>query len=61
VYSVVVPDDLTGDDWRAVPTFDPILDEGAALRTVPKKVGQALESLMHANFAPAEGWIRSAS
>lgn len=57
-YSAVVPADLTGEDWRAVPSFDPATDEGIALTEVPKKVGQALESLMRAGFIPGDGWVR---
>lgn len=49
-YASVVPDDLTNRDWRAVQTFDPERDQGAAMRAVPQKVGTVLVELMSADY-----------
>lgn len=49
-YAVVVPDDLTGNDWRAVPAFDRSVDTGDPRRVVPRKVGNVLVELLAAGF-----------
>lgn len=42
-YAAVVPDDLTGRDWRRVPTWD---GRGSPMVEVPKAVGRALAGVL---------------
>lgn len=58
VYASVVPNNLTDDDWRAVPVHDSIKDHGAALRVVPEKVGAALVQLLEAEYRPSSEWVK---
>jgi hypothetical protein len=51
-YSDVVPGDLTGNDWRAVESFDDSVDQGSAMRAVPRKVGTTLLRLMRSEYRP---------
>jgi len=49
-YSGVVPDDLTGNDWRSIEFLDDEVDEGSPLRAVPRKVGATLVRLMQSQY-----------
>lgn len=55
-YAGVVPDNLTGDDHRYVPTFRRGIDAGPAMRVVPERVGRAVLSLLAADLDPDSGW-----
>jgi hypothetical protein len=45
-YASVIPTDLTDDDTRYVPTFTRGVDQGAALRVVPARIGQQLSKVL---------------
>jgi hypothetical protein len=53
-YAAVVPEDLTGEDWRAILTYNATEDVGPALIAVPQKVGEALLALLQSGFHPPE-------
>jgi hypothetical protein len=59
VYSSMIPDHLSGDDWRHVPTFRQGEDRGPALREVPKRVGEALTELLGYDLRPTQRWSRT--
>ena len=46
VYAGVLPENLTGDDARYVPSFSPGVDRGAALQVVPARVGALLAEVL---------------
>jgi hypothetical protein len=50
-YGSVVPSRLTGEDWRAVPTFNRG-DDGSPYREVPRRVGLAVMHLIESGFVP---------
>jgi hypothetical protein len=58
-YAEVIPVQLSGNDWRAVPSFDPGQDSGSAMRVVPAKVGALLRNLLLSDFEPTDEWARS--
>ena len=55
-YAAVVPDNLTGDDHRYVPTFRRGIDAGSAMRVVPERVGHAVLSLLASGLDPDSAW-----
>jgi hypothetical protein len=58
-YGSVVPDALSGEDWRCVPTLEPHCDRGTAIQVVPRKVGKALASLLGSEIMPGDTcWVR---
>jgi hypothetical protein len=59
-YATVVPDRLSGNDWRFVPRFVRGEDRGSAIRVVPERVGLSLSSLLKSGLQPSQGWTRVA-
>jgi hypothetical protein len=56
---VVVPDQLTNEDWRAVPSFDARGRTGSPLRVVPERVGELTADLLRRDFEAGAGWSRT--
>jgi hypothetical protein len=59
VYSLAVPEQVTEEDWRAVPNFD-ALAGGSAMTQVPERVAGLILSLLQGDMAPGlPGWTHS--
>ena len=53
-----MPDDLTGNDRRYIPTFDGETDGGSAMQVVPERVGAAVAELLASG---CQAWDGSAA
>jgi len=58
-YAVAVPDRLSEEDWRAVPSFEQIARTGSAMRVVPERVGELTLGLLERDLEPDDGWTRT--
>jgi hypothetical protein len=47
-YASVLPERLTPEETRIVPSFDRAVDNGSAMRVVPERVGRALADVLAA-------------
>jgi hypothetical protein len=57
-YAAVVPDQLSNEDWRAVPSFAELPGRGSAMRVVPQRVARLLLELLRDDLHPGDGWVR---
>jgi hypothetical protein len=58
-YGEAVPDHLTEEDWRAVPTYHKLKSNEPALKVVPQRVAQLMLKLLRHPERPPAGWIRT--
>lgn len=55
VYSAAVPEQLTEDDWRAIPNLDE-LGGGFAMTRIPERVAELTLDLLERDLLPGAGW-----
>ncbi len=61
VYSATVPELLTDEDWRAVPSLDE-LGGGFAMTRIPERVAELVLDLLQEDLAPGRaGWALASS
>jgi hypothetical protein len=58
-YESVVPDHLTGEDWRAVSSYRALSTALPAVRAVPQRVAELVLSFLANPEQPGQGWIRT--
>jgi hypothetical protein len=58
VYSAAVPDRLTAEDWRAVPTLDDV-GGGPAMVRIPQRVASVTRELLEKDLGASVGWTRT--
>lgn len=58
-YAAAVPERLSEEDWRAVPSFEEMGRTGSAMRVVPERVAALTLRLLANDFGGADGWIRT--
>jgi hypothetical protein len=58
-YASVVPDRLSGEDWRAVPRYRELSTTLAPVRAVPRRVAELLLGFLANSDQPGDGWVRT--
>jgi hypothetical protein len=58
-YESVVPDHLTGEDWRAVPSYRELSTTLPPVRAVPQRVAELVLGFLANPERPGQGWIRT--
>ena len=58
-YAAAIPDRLSEEDWRTVPSFEEIAGTGSAMSVVPQRVGELTLGLLEQDLEPDDGWTRT--